>query len=206
MLIGRPRGSPLPNHELTQDISCICRYKNSRGVELLRRPCLGKHTSWRRSSVYRTLAQVLWKPLSLLLAGIGLFLAYLLLKPVPSAQFTFGDNLLQGALEVVGLLLALPILVPASTRSLADKSAIGTINRPLHWPRWLARWTSPGSVVPLLLACTLLSYVIGQMLWTLNEDVLHLAVLFPSWADAGYLGSYPFALLAILLLPQQRLS
>ncbi len=42
------------------------------------------------------------------------------------------------------------------------------------------------------------------MLWTLNEDVLHLAVLFPSWADAGYLGSYPFALLAILLLPQQR--
>ncbi len=62
------------------------------------------------------------------------------------------------------------------------------------------------SVVPLLLACTLLSYVIGQVLWTLNEDVLHLAVLFPSWADAGFLGSYPFALLAILLLPQQRLS
>src|SRR6266568_3961568 len=197
MLIGRPRGSPLPNHELTQDISCICRYKNSRGVELLRRPCLGKHTSWRRSSVYRTIAQARWKPLSLLLAGTGLFLAYLLLKPVPSAQFTFGDNLLQGALEVVGLLLALPILLPASTREQAETRSS---------PRWLAGWTSTGSIVPLLLTCTLLCYVIGQVLWTLNEDVLHLAVLFPSWADAGYLGSYPFALLAILLLPQQRLS
>jgi hypothetical protein len=46
--------------------------------------------------MYRTLAHSLWKPLSILLAGTGLFLAYLLLKPVPSAQFTFGDNLRQG--------------------------------------------------------------------------------------------------------------
>ncbi len=145
----------------------------------------------------RTIAHALWKPLSLFLAGTGLFLAYLLLKPVPSTVFTFGDNLLQGTLEMVGLLLALPILLPASTREQA-----GTHSS----PRWLARWTPSGSAVPLLLGCTLLSYVIGQVLWTLNEDVLHLAVLFPSWADAGYLGSYPFALLAILLLPQQRLS
>src|SRR6266849_2412929 len=145
--------------------------------------------------MYHTFTRTLWKPLSLLLAGIGLFLAYLLLKPVPAAQFTFGDNLLQSALEVVALLLALPILLPAS----APKQ--GAVRSSL---RWLAWWTPSGSVVPLLLACTLLSYVIGQALWTLNEDVLHLAVLFPSWADAGYLGSYPFVLLAILLLPQQR--
>ena len=147
--------------------------------------------------MHHTIVPALWKPLSLLLAGTGLFLAYLLLKPVPSAHFIFGDNLLQGALEAVGLLLALPIGLPASTREQA-----GTHSS----PRWLAWWTPSDSVVPLLLACTLLSYVIGQALWTLNEDVLHLAVLFPSWADAGYLGSYPFALLAILLLPQQRLS
>src|SRR5438128_2711084 len=147
--------------------------------------------------MYRTIAHALWKPLGLLLVGTGLFLAYLLLKPVPSGRFTFGDNLLQGALEAVGLLLAVPILLPASTREQAAARS---------FPRWLARWISSGSVVPLLLTCTLLSYVIGQVLWTLNEDVLHLAVLFPSWADVGYLGSYPFALLAILLLPQQRLS
>jgi diguanylate cyclase (GGDEF)-like protein len=147
--------------------------------------------------VYRTIANALWKPLSLLLVGTGLFLAYLLLKPMPSALFTFGDNLLQGALEAVGLLLAFPILLPASTREQAGARSS---------PRWLAWWTPSGSVVPLLLACTLLSYVIGQVLWTLNEDVLHLAVLFPSWADVGYLGSYPFALLAILHLPHQRRS
>ncbi len=147
--------------------------------------------------MYRTIAHALWKPLSLLLVGTGLFLAYLLLKPVPSAQFTFGDNLLQGVLEAVGLLLAVPILLPASTREqVAARSSL----------RWPDRWISSGSVVSLFLTCTLLSYVIGQVLWTLNEDVLHLAVLFPSWADAGYLGSYPFVLLAILFLPQQRLS
>ncbi len=147
--------------------------------------------------MYRNFAIAFWKPLGLLLIGIGLFLCYLVLKPVPSAQFTFGDNLLQGALETVGLLFALPIMLPASTRKRAEA-------RPSL--RWLAWWTPSGSAVPLLLACTLLSYVIGQVLWTLNEDVLHLAVLFPSWADAGYLGSYPFLRLAILLLPQQRLS
>ncbi len=147
--------------------------------------------------MYRTFARALWKQLSLIVIGIGFMLAYLLLKPVPSALFTFGDNLLQGVLETFGLLLALPILLPASTR----EQAAGRSS-----PRRLTRWTPSGSAVPLLLTCTLLSYVIGQVLWTLNEDVLHLAVLFPSWADAGFLGSYPFALLAILLLPQQRMS
>ncbi len=63
-----------------------------------------------------------------------------------------------------------------------------------------------GSVVPLLLACSILSYIIGQIIWTLNENVLHMTVLFPSWADAGYLAAYPLALLAILFLPRQRRS
>ena len=120
--------------------------------------------------MYRTVVRILWKPLSLLLVGTGLFLAYLLLKPLPPAHLIFGDNLLQGALEAVGLLLALPILLPAGTRKQAGAPS----------SRWWARWTPSGSIVPLLLACTLLSYVIGQVLWTLNEDVWHLAVLFPS--------------------------
>jgi diguanylate cyclase (GGDEF)-like protein len=157
-----------------------------------------KHTIfWRGSSFYANSARALWKPLSLLIFCIGLFLTYLLLKPVPSALFTFGDNLLQGALETVGLLLALPILLPASTRAQAEARAPS---------RWQARWTPTGSLVPLLLACTILCYIAGQAIWTLNEDVLHLAVLFPSWADAGYLASYPFALLAIVLMPHQRRS
>ncbi len=159
---------------------------------------LTNHTIfWRGSSAYSYIARALWKPLSLLLFCIALFLTYLLLKPVPPALLTLGDNLLQGALETVGLLLALPILLPASTREQAKTRSSS------RWQDW---WTPTGSIVPLLLACTILCYVIGQAIWTLNENVLHLAVLFPSWADAGYLGSYPFALLAIALLPHQRRS
>lgn len=145
--------------------------------------------------MYLTVTRTLRKPLSLLLVGNGLFLAYLLLKPLSPSLFIFGDNLLQSALETVGLLFALPILLPASTRRQTGVPSS-------HWRAW---WTSSGSVVPLLLACTLLSFVIGQVIWTINEDVLHLAVLFPTWADAGCLGSYPFLLLAILFLPQQHL-
>ena len=147
--------------------------------------------------MYSNLARVLWKPLSLLIFCTGFFLAYLLLRPTPPDIFTLGDNLLQIAIEMVGLLLALPILLPKSIR----KQARGRLSQ-----RWLKWWMPTGSVVPLLLACSILSYIIGQTIWTLNENVLHMAVLFPSWADVGYLAAYPLALLAILFLPGQRRS
>ena len=147
--------------------------------------------------MYSHISRALRKPLGLLIFCTGLFLTYLLFKPIQPALFTFGDNLLQAVLETVGLLLALPILLPRSIREQARaRSSRG----------WLNWWMPTGSVVPLLLACTLLSYVIGQAIWTVNENVLHVAVLFPSWADAGYLASYPFALLAILFLPRQHRS
>ncbi len=147
--------------------------------------------------MYSHIARALWKPLSLLMFCTGLFLTYLLLKPIQSTVFTFGDNLIQAALETVGLLLALPILLPRSIREQARaRSSRGL----LDW------WMPTGSVVPLLIACSILSYIIGQIIWMLNENVLHVAVLFPSWADAGYLASYPFALLAILFLPRERRS
>ena len=148
-------------------------------------------------SVYSNLARVLWKPLSLLIFCTGFFLAYLLLRPTPPDIFTLGDNLLQLAIETVGLLLALPILLPKSLR----KQESGRLSQ-----RWLKWWMPTGSVVPLLLACSILSYIIGQAIWTLNENILHMAVLFPSWADVGYLAAYPLALLAILFLPGQRRS
>ena len=112
-------------------------------------------------------------------------------------MFTFGDNLLQAVLETVGLLLALPILLPKSIREQARG----------HFSQGCLSWWMPtGSVVPLLLACSILSYIIGQTVWTLNENVLHVAELFPSWADAGYLAAFPFLLLAILFLPRERRS
>ncbi len=140
----------------------------------------------------------LWKSGLLVLTLAGLFASYLLFKPGGSSSglVKLVDNVIQGLLEGVGLLLTLPLFLHGTGRtrqknvSFAERVARARLGQ---------RW------VPLLLGLGILSYVIGQAIWTYNEDIVHLPVLFPSWADAGYLGSYPFVLLALLLLPTQPL-
>jgi hypothetical protein len=140
----------------------------------------------------------LWKSGLLILTLAGLFASYLLFKPGGSSSglVKLVDNIIQGLLEGVGLLLTLPLFLHGTGRtrqknvSFAERVARARIGQ---------RW------VPLLLGLGILSYVIGQVIWTYNENIVHLTVLFPSWADAGYLGSYPFVLLALLLLPTQPL-
>jgi serine phosphatase RsbU (regulator of sigma subunit) len=56
-------------------------------------------------------------------------------------------------------------------------------------------------LAPVLLGMGILSYVLGQMVFTYYDLVLHQAPPFPSFADIGYLIEYPFLLLGILLLP-----
>ncbi len=137
-----------------------------------------------------TLARGLWKPAGLIILLSGGFVATLLIQPGGPAPLTLVDNVLQGVFEAVGLLLALPLWLPAGTQTRGEPTSAETVGQ---------RW------VPRLLALALACYVIGQVLWTLNENILRLTVLFPTWADAGYLGSYPFVLLAILLLPTRPL-
>jgi hypothetical protein len=134
----------------------------------------------------------------LVLTLTGIFVIYLLFKPGGSSPgvVTFVDNVIQGLLEVVGLLLTLPLFLYGFGRTrqkhvtFAERVAPGRIGQ---------RW------VPVLLGLAILCYVIGQAIWTYNENIAHLKVLFPTWADAGYLGSFPFVLLALLLLPAQPL-
>ncbi len=136
------------------------------------------------------------KGLVLVLLLSGLFVVYLLSKTGTPQTVTLVDNLIQGLLEGVGLFLTLPLWLPGGGRM---------------WPP--VRSLLPGAAgmnpvqrwVPLLLGLGILSYIIGQAIWTYNENFTHLPMLFPSWADAGYLGSYPFVLLAILLLPRRPL-
>jgi hypothetical protein len=140
----------------------------------------------------------LWKSGLIILTLTGLFVSYLLFKPGGSSPdlVKFVDNVTQGLLEGVGLLLTLPLFLYGIGRtrqkhvSFAERVAPGRIGQ---------RW------VPVLLGLAILCYIIGQAIWTYNEDIAHLPVLFPSWADAGWLGSYPFVLLALLLLPAQPL-
>ena len=139
----------------------------------------------------------LWKSVLLILVLTVLFVTYLLMKPGGPNQVNLGDNLTQGLLEAVGLLLTLPLFWHGGGRGRRF---------PVPFTGHVAPAGTPQRWVPLLLGLGILSYIVGQALWTYNEDIAHFAVLFPTWADAGYLGSYPFVLLALLLLPSRPLS
>lgn len=136
------------------------------------------------------------KGLVLILLLCGLFAAYLLLKPGAPQTVTLVDNLIQELFAGVGLFLAiLPWLPVGGGKRLSLRSPLPGAGGTNPAQRW----------VPLLLSLGILSYIIGQGTWIYNENIAHLLVLFPSWADAGCLGSYLFMLLAILLLPRRPL-
>src|SRR5215472_14267002 len=137
------------------------------------------------------------KGFALILLLSGLFGAYLLYKPGGPHKVILVDNVTQGLLEVVGFFLTLPLWLPRGGQM---GSPAGRLPRPrTPVTSFTRRW------VPLLLGLGIMSYILGQAIWTYNENVAHLSVLFPSWADIGYLVSYPFVLLAILLLPHRPL-
>jgi len=136
------------------------------------------------------------KSFALVLLLGGLFAAYLLFKPGVPLATTLVDNLTQGLLEGVGLLLTLPLWLPGDGRK---GLPAGSLPPGTAGTSPVQRW------VPLLLSLGILSYIIGQGIWTYNENILHLPMLFPSLADIGFLGSYPFVLLAILFLPHRPL-
>src|SRR5260370_17269932 len=141
----------------------------------------------------------LWKSGLLVIVLTGLFVAYLLVKPGGPARVTFVDNIMQGLVEGVGLILAVPFFIQVIDRIRQSPPSFAERVTPAKTSQ---RW------VPLLLGLAILSYIIGQVLWTYNENILQLPAsqLFPTWADAGYLGSYPFVLIALLLLPTRPLA
>src|ERR687894_734599 len=120
----------------------------------------------------------------------GLLVAWVLLKP--------GSDRMLGAVvnsaEFVGPLLTLPL-------------CFGGL---LRWRRWRRGGSRPGVEpavtigqrwAPILLGLGIVSWVLGQALFTYYEWVLRQPPPLPSLADAGYLSVYPFLLLGILLLP-----
>src|SRR5260370_37811927 len=130
--------------------------------------------------------RLLCKSLVLIVLLTALFVVYLLFKPGSPAWVTLVDNLVQGLLEGVGLFLTLPLFLQRSQQRMHAPES--SRSRPAPSQR-TQRWG------PLLLGLGILSYIIGPTIWTYTENIAHLAVLFPSWADAGFLGSYPFVLL-----------
>ncbi len=121
-----------------------------------------------------------------------LFLALVLIKPGTQMQFVIADDVGQA----LGWLLAtLFCFVGVKKlwlgRMSAHTSSIKLIHRVRTW-------------VPIFIALGIFCQFIGQVIYT-YYDIRGWSD-FPSLADAGYLSTFPFLLLAILLLPKRRLS
>src|SRR5215207_3693663 len=119
----------------------------------------------------------------------GLLVAWVLLKPGSDRMLSAVVN----SAEFVGPLLALPL-------------CFGGLLRPMWRRRDSQTDVGPEVTIgqrwaPVLLGLGILSWVLGQALFTYYEWALRQPPPLPSLADIAYLSVYPFFLLGILLLP-----
>jgi serine phosphatase RsbU (regulator of sigma subunit) len=118
-----------------------------------------------------------------------MLVAWVLLKPG-------GDRLLALVVNVaqfVGPLLALPLCFGGVLGQEWQRGGSQRDVEPAETIR--QRWA------PILLGLGILSWVLGQTIFTYYEWVLRQPPPLPSIADVGFLSVYPFFLLGILLLP-----
>lgn len=117
----------------------------------------------------------------------GALFLWLVLRPASAAHIKTVDDVAQ----FLGPLLIVP---------LCFAGLVGG-RRTRHSPvRHSGTWAAP------LLGLGVLGFALGQMIWTIYEQVLHEQTPFPSWADAGFLSAYPFLLIGILVLPAGRMA
>jgi PAS domain S-box-containing protein len=131
----------------------------------------------------------LWRAAGLVLLFNGLLVGVVLFKPISDATLALVVN----AAEFVGPLLVVPLCFGGLLRRMWGR---GTSQAPVgsavtRGRRW----------APVLLGVGILSWVLGQAIFTYYEWVLGQPPPLPSIADVGYLSVYPFLLLGILLLP-----
>jgi PAS domain S-box-containing protein len=134
-------------------------------------------------------ARAFWRAAGLILLFNGLLVALVILKPVSDATLALVVN----AAQFVGPLLVVPLCFGGLLRWMWERGAsqapVGTaVTRGRRW-------------APVLLGLGILSWVLGQAIFTYYEWALGQPPPLPSIADVGYLSVYPFLLLGILLLP-----
>jgi signal transduction histidine kinase len=131
-----------------------------------------------------------WYSVVLFFVFNSLFLAWLVFKPETREVFVLGDDIAQA----LGWLLATLFCFVGLRQSWHSISmAKGTSAIMSRRQRW----------VPLLFALGIFCEFIGQVIYTYYDA--HHWEPFPSWADAGYLSTFPFLLLGILRLPLRQL-
>src|SRR5215207_6465632 len=134
-------------------------------------------------------ARAFWRAASLVLLFNGLLVGVVLFKPVSDATLALVVNTAQ----FVGPLLVVPLCFSGLLGRMwgrgASQARVGTaVTRGRRW-------------APVLLGLGILSWVLGQAIFTYYEWVLGQPPPLPSIADVGFLSVYPFLLLGILLLP-----
>ncbi|HLL40523.1 MAG TPA: hypothetical protein VK357_12785, partial [Rubrobacteraceae bacterium] len=130
-----------------------------------------------------------WRAAGMVVVFNVLFVAWVLLKPGDDRVFAIVVNVAGFA----GPLLVLPLCFGGLLGWMWRWGASRTDNQPAIM--------AGQRLAPVLLGMGILSYALGQIIYTYYELVLHRAPSFPSFADIGYLIEYPFFLLGILLLP-----
>src|SRR5215212_4964550 len=135
-------------------------------------------------------ARAFWRAAAMIVLFNGLLVAWVLLRPGSDAMLALVVN----AAEFVGPLLVLPLCFGGLLWRMWGRGASQTdVGSAAVTRRW--RWA------PVLLGLGIVSWVLGQMVFTFYEWVLRQPPPLPSLADIGYLSVYPFFLLGILLLP-----
>ena len=134
----------------------------------------------------------LWYCTGLILLYCGAFSAWNLIKP--------GSHDLFLAVNDIGQMVGQVLMVPFCFSGVWQLSRQGLSSRSVPAGRRSECW------VPVLLGLSLISESIGLGIYAYYEIILHQLAPFPSWADVGLLGAYPFLLLAILLLPSRPMA
>src|ERR671913_89320 len=134
-------------------------------------------------------ARAFWRAAGLILLFNGLLVAVVLFKPVSDATLALVVNTAQ----FVGPLLVVPLCFGGLLRWMwgrgSSQAPVGSaVTRGRRW-------------APVLLGLGILSWVLGQAIFTYYEWVLGQPPPLPSIADVGYLSVYPFLPVGILLLP-----
>src|SRR5215204_1198527 len=134
-------------------------------------------------------ARPLRRAAGMILLFNGLLVAWVLLKPGSDRTLALVVNTAQ----FVGPLLALPLCFGGLLRWKRRRG----VSQPDVGPTVTGgqRWA------PVLLGMGIVSWVLGQAIFTYYEWALRQPPPLPSLADVGYLSVYPFLLLGILLLP-----
>lgn len=144
------------------------------------------------SNQHLELPRSFWISVGIAILFNCLFLALVIVKPETQRQFVIADDVGQA----LGWLLATLFCFVGFKklwlgRMSAHTSSFELIPRVRTW-------------VPIFIALGIFCQFIGQVIYT-YYDIRGWSD-FPSLADAGYLSTFPFLLLAILLLPKRRLS